>query len=169
MIGHLYWDGGARPTNPGHSGFAVLVETDNGSRTISRYLGIHTNNYAEYMGLIVGIKMAASMGCDEIVMTGDSLLVIEQVSGNWRCNKPDLQNLCRHAQSLLDKHFRDAWEFEHVRGHQGHLQNEHVDELCTEAIKHGMSTLKSNNPWLRKLGREVKIEGKIVEELANER
>lgn len=162
MIAHVYWDGGARPKNPGHAGFAVLVQTDDGERVISRYIGIHTNNYAEYTGLIVGIKMAADMGCDEIVMTGDSKLVIEQVSGNWRCNKDDLRNLMYRAQKLLDDHFRDAWEFIHVRGHQGHEQNERVDELCTDAIKHGMSTLKSNNPWLKKLGREVEIEGRQI-------
>lgn len=162
MIGYVYWDGGARPKNPGHAGFAVLVETDEGERVISRYLGIHTNNYAEYTGLIVGIKMAADLGCDEIVMTGDSKLVIEQVSGNWRCNKEDLRELCYRAQGLLHKHFHDAWEFKHVRGHQGHPQNERVDELCTDAIKHGMSTLRSTNPWLKKLGQEVKIEGRQI-------
>jgi ribonuclease HI len=168
MIAHVWWDGGARPTNPGHAGFAVYVRLDDAvtETTISRYLGPKkTNNYAEYVGLIVAIKVAIRLGADEIVMTGDSKLVIEQVSGNWQCKNNDLKPLCRTAQQLLERNFKDAWEFIHVRGHQAeYSENSYVDEMCTEAIKYGMIEHHNANPFNVKAHGKKPIEGKIIED-----
>ena len=55
----VYFDGGARPTNPGFAGCGVLVLYKHNEIEIGRYLGIRTNNEAEYMGLIIGLKVAS--------------------------------------------------------------------------------------------------------------
>ena len=57
-----YFDGGCRPRNPGHAGIAVVVKLGGRKHILSRYIGIHTNNYAEYTGLIVAVKYAHSLG-----------------------------------------------------------------------------------------------------------
>lgn len=161
MKAQLFFDGGARPTNPGHSGFGVLVQADNQEIEIGRYLGWKTNNEAEYTGLIVALKTAKALGAEEVVITGDSLLVINTVQGEWRCKKDHLRRLMHEAREIL--HSFAQWEFIHVRGHQGHVENERVDQLCTDAILKGMSDMKIANPFTRIAKKTVKPVGKVVD------
>lgn len=146
-------DGGARPTNPGHSGFACVVEIKKPMLpaekfTISRYLGIHTNNYAEYVGLIVGIKYAHYLGAEEIEVVLDSKLVVNQVNGEWVCRQAELKQLRYDAEDLLNELFEGAWQlrWEHRKN------NGEADQACTKAIHYGMLL----NPMLPKSIRDKK-------------
>ena len=56
----------------------------------------------EYLGLILGLRLALSSGVrGRLNVVGDSQLVVRQVCGEWACNKPHLQQLCAEAKGLV--------------------------------------------------------------------
>ena len=136
----LYTDGGARPTNPGHAGCAAWLILPTGQeKTVQRYLGWHTNNYAEYVGLVLGIKLAIEHGRDissHLDIFVDSQIVWGHMTQGWRQNIAALKPLCRDAQDLLHEHFEDdetgerRWTLTHVRREK----NKYADDLCTRVI-----------------------------------
>lgn len=98
----LYTDGAARG-NPGPAGLGVVIEDDRGLRLrgLCRYIGTATNNRAEYLALIEGLRAAAEWKPEHLEVFLDSKLVVEQVNGNWKIKHLDLQPLARQAQDLL--------------------------------------------------------------------
>lgn len=96
-------DGGARG-NPGIAGAgAVLIDADTGEvlEEISCALGVRTNNYAEYYGLIAGLRAAfARDAAATVEVRMDSKLVVEQMSGRWKIKHPDLRELAALARGL---------------------------------------------------------------------
>lgn len=87
----LFTDGGSRG-NPGPSamGFVILDENDNEITKDSKYLGITTNNQAEYQGLQEGLKTCFSMGFRDVDVYMDSLLVVNQMKGIFKVKNRDL-------------------------------------------------------------------------------
>lgn len=96
----VYSDGGSRG-NPGPSAYAIVVVVD-GEVVFERseFLGMHTNNYAEYRGLIAAIGKAVEMGADEAEFVMDSQLVIRQMNGEYRVRNPDMAELHSDAAAL---------------------------------------------------------------------
>ena len=96
----VYSDGGARG-NPGPAAYAVVVCD---GRTIlheeSRYIGIGTNNVAEYMGLIAGLGKAIDMKADEAEFVMDSELVIKQMRGEYKVRSANIADLHHDAKTL---------------------------------------------------------------------
>lgn len=79
-------DGGSRG-NPGPAGYgAVVKDAATGEVLAERkaYVGIATNNVAEYSGLIAGLAAAAELGASTVDVRMDSKLVVEQMSGRWK-------------------------------------------------------------------------------------
>lgn len=142
MHGILHFDGGSAPKNPGHAAFACVVDCEDGTREIlSRYIGIASNNVAEYYGLIVGIKLAHQVGVRELEIISDSKLVVEQILGNWMVKQEALKVLCKEARNLLTELFpgdlgKIYW--------QERIHNEIADDLCTRAICYG----RNLNPFV---------------------
>ncbi|WP_321419423.1 ribonuclease HI family protein [uncultured Methanomethylovorans sp.] len=95
----IQFDGGAVP-NPGTRGIGVILPEDNHVlREISCKLdGIGTNNEAEYSALIGGLKQALALGWTDILVQGDSKLVVNQVAGSWKVNKDNLRSLNEEAK-----------------------------------------------------------------------
>jgi len=96
----IYSDGGARG-NPGISAFAIVV--CQGKDVIyehSEFLGIRTNNYAEYRGLIAAIAKAIDLCADDVEFVMDSELVIKQMRGEYKVKSPQLFDLHHDAKSL---------------------------------------------------------------------
>ena len=96
----VYSDGGSRG-NPGPSAYAIVVTKD--GKTVhehAEFLGVHTNNYAEYRGLIAGISKALELGADEVEFVMDSQLVIRQMTGQYRVKSPDMPALHEDAKNL---------------------------------------------------------------------
>ena len=136
----MSFDGGVRGGNPGHAGFAaVIVLSQFGDEyVIARPLkGLKTNNDAEYMGLIVGLKYAAHLKALSIDIVSDSKLVVEQVNGRWKTKTESTRQYQREARSLLDKLFTDAWTLKWVP----RAQNAVADAYCAKAV------LCAMNPW----------------------
>jgi ribonuclease HI len=125
----LYSDGAARG-NPGPSGAgAVLIEP--GGQVIARlgkYLGHQTNNYAEYMGLILGLKHAKTLGAKEIEIFADSELLIRQLGGRYQVKSSTLRPLYEEAVKLLN-------DFSRVKlVHVPREMNALADEMSNKAI-----------------------------------
>lgn len=96
-------DGGSR-NNPGPAGYgAVVLDGATGEvlREVFDYLGVATNNVAEYNGLLAGLRAAREIDPHaRLDVRMDSRLVIEQLSGRWQVKHPDLRPLAREAATL---------------------------------------------------------------------
>ena len=102
-IWKLYVDGASR-NNPGKSGAGIYIVKDN--KRFSQngfFLGIKTNNQAEYLALIVGIFFLKKyIGKNDIVMIiSDSLLMVKQISGHYKVKNADLLPLFKLSKKLL--------------------------------------------------------------------
>ncbi|MHB1235751.1 MAG: reverse transcriptase-like protein, partial [Microbacteriaceae bacterium] len=97
-------DGGSRG-NPGTAGSgSIVIDAASGEvlAEIGHYLGVATNNVAEYHGLLNGVKKAIELDPDaELHVRMDSKLVIEQMSGRWKIKHPDMAELAAQARQLL--------------------------------------------------------------------
>jgi ribonuclease HI len=97
-----YFDGGAR-SNPGPAGYGVYIVDDQGAvlAQLSGALGIATNNIAEYNGLIAALQWAIDHDVTAITVKGDSLLIIEQMRGNYKVKNEGLKPLHMKARMLV--------------------------------------------------------------------
>ncbi len=102
----VYSDGAARG-NPGPAGAgAVLVEpTGQVVDRLGKFLGVQTNNFAEYIGLLIGLRRARELGVREVEVFADSELMIRQLGGRYQVKSPSLRPALRRgaeaAQRLL--------------------------------------------------------------------
>ncbi len=123
-------DGGARG-NPGPAALGVVIEDDQGVRlrTFHRWLGVATNNQAEYQALIEGLKAITEWKPDRLEVYLDSKLVVEQVNGRWKVKEPELKELHKQAMELL-KRFGETVTVRHV----GREENRGADKLVNMAL-----------------------------------
>lgn len=119
-----YFDGGAR-NNPGPAGYGVHVVDDQGTVLAELHgsLGISTNNIAEYHGLIAALQWAVENNVARLTVKGDSLLIIEQMRGNYKVKNEGLKPLYLQARMLVMQ-IGDV-RFEHVPREQ----NKDADRL----------------------------------------
>jgi len=98
----LYGDGGSRG-NPGPSagGFVILNMQDQILHESGKYLGITTNNQAEYQSLQGGLEAAVKMGCQIVHVHMDSLLVINQMKGIYKVKNRDLWPIHEAIKKLV--------------------------------------------------------------------
>lgn len=108
-----YFDGGARG-NPGPAGFGVHIVDDQGQllAELAEGIGVATNNVAEYRGLLAALQWAVEHGVTELHVRGDSLLLVQQMLGNYRVKNEGLLPLYREARHLCARIGRVS--FEHV-------------------------------------------------------
>ncbi|SNS31238.1 probable phosphoglycerate mutase [Granulicella rosea] len=130
---HAHCDGGSRG-NPGPSGFGALV-TDAQGKTLaelSEFLGIRTNNFAEYSGLLACLDYALKNGHSRLKVVSDSELMVKQIQGKYKVNSPDLKPLWQEARNRIAK--LDAFEISHALRHK----NKEADALANQAMDRGM-------------------------------
>jgi ribonuclease HI len=130
-------DGAARG-NPGPaSAGAVLIDMRRPDArdpravpdaTISEFLGVQTNNVAEYTAVVRALTLAEELGAREVAMLLDSKLIVEQLAGRWRVKDAKLIPLWEASRRLLRG--LDRWSAVHVP----RAQNSLADALCNEAI-----------------------------------
>jgi len=89
-----YTDGASRG-NPGESGIGIKVYDESGNTilTISDYIGVATNNVAEYTALLALLKEAKSMSCSRLVVHSDSELMVRQVNRMYKVKDEGLKKL----------------------------------------------------------------------------
>jgi ribonuclease HI len=113
----VFSDGGARG-NPGPAAIgAVVLDTSSDPprrlATVSEAIGETTNNVAEYRALIAGVAAALPYRPRRLHVRADSLLVVNQLRGEWKVKHAGLQPLFREARALLAQF--DAVDLAHVR------------------------------------------------------
>jgi ribonuclease HI len=106
----MYSDG-ASSGNPGPSGIGVVINLTGGysghkCHRISEYIGIATNNVAEYSALLKGLETARSLGIQHINIYMDSELLVRQIKGIYRVKNANLIPLWKNAMDIL-KDFSD--------------------------------------------------------------
>ncbi|KKU49024.1 MAG: Ribonuclease H [Parcubacteria group bacterium GW2011_GWA2_46_9] len=97
----IYTDGGARG-NPGPAAIGIVIKSNSGSllKTFGRYIGVSTNNQAEYRALIAALEEAKKMGAERIKCFLDSELLVKQLKREYRVKDKDLQSLFVQAWNL---------------------------------------------------------------------
>lgn len=132
---------GACQGNPGPGGWGVLLRYGETVKTLSGAEKHTTNNRMELMAAIMGLE-ALQRSC-RVKMVTDSIYVKKGITEwlpkwrqkNWRTadNKPvKNQDLWERLSELVEKHHIE-WEW--VKGHSGHIENEMADELARDAIE----------------------------------
>jgi probable phosphoglycerate mutase len=125
----VFTDGGARG-NPGIAGYGVYIEDENKNILFEegKFLGIKTNNEAEYMGLIGALTWINNNSPEaEIEINSDSQLLVRQMKGIYKVKAINLKNLWQAAQDLsLGK----GIEFKEIRREL----NYKADALANEAM-----------------------------------
>ncbi len=126
-------DGGSRG-NPGPAGFGAVVEDSHGRvvARLSEFLGVQTNNYAEYAGLLACLKWALEHGYKRLKVVSDSELMVKQMKGQYKVASPGLRPLWEEAKQLS----RQLEKFE--MGHTLRGGNKEADKLANEAMDRGM-------------------------------
>lgn len=133
----IYTDGGAR-NNPGPAGAGVVIIDGKKTVEFKKYLGSQTNNWAEYEAVALALHEAKKHGlagrATEVRM--DSLLVVEQMSGNWKIKEPTLKPQAAKVRALLADF--PGSRFVHIpreeNGKADRLVNEAIDEAPGSGI-----------------------------------
>jgi ribonuclease HI len=124
---------GASKGNPGPSGIGVVIKNEAGEvlAQIARYIGITTNNVAEYQALIVGIQEARDRGATELIARTDSELLANQIKGIYKIKAPHLRELADQVHSSA----RGLTKFTIIHNLRGY--NSAADGLANEGVKSG--------------------------------
>ena len=125
----LYSDGAARG-NPGLAGAGAVLVEPSGQVVdrLGKFLGTQTNNFAEYMGLLLGLRRARELGVHEVEVFADSELMIRQLGGRYQVKSKSLRPLYEEALKLLNT-------FERVKlVHVPREMNRAADEMSNQAI-----------------------------------
>lgn len=91
---------GASKGNPGKAGIGIVITTPEGGTVtrIKEFIGIATNNQAEYRALIAALRAAAGLGKTRLLVNTDSLLLANQMNGKWKVKHPGIVPLFREAK-----------------------------------------------------------------------
>jgi ribonuclease HI len=129
---------GCSKNNPGLAGAgAVIYHFDQEIWGEDFFVGeMFTNNHAEYAGLILGLQQAKLLGIKNLKVEGDSLLIINQMKGLYKCKSIHLIELYDKAKELEE--YFDNIEFCHIFRNK----NKRADELSNIAVDKYLSELK---------------------------
>lgn len=124
-----YVDGGSRG-NPGAAGYGVYLLDEHGHALagLSGALGIRSNNYAEYSGLIAALDYAHSNQFEKVTIFADSELMVRQINGVYKVRSPNLKGLFKRARSLIGR-FKQ-FSLQHIPREQ----NREADRLANLAM-----------------------------------
>ena len=124
----VYCDGASRG-NPGPASYGVSIVTASGESIaeFGEQLGIRTNNYAEYQGVIAALRYLSNTEHRDVTIRMDSKLVIEQLAGRWKVKSPDMRELVSEASRLLGP-------FNATLQWIPREENSRADELANQAL-----------------------------------
>ena len=133
---HIYTDGSALG-NPGPGGYGLLMRSGKHYKEMSQGYRLTTNNRMELLAVIVALETLKNPG-SEVILTTDSKYVVDAVNKKWVFGwekkafkgkkNPDLW---KRFLSIYPKH---QVQFNWVKGHAGHAENERADRLANQGI-----------------------------------
>jgi ribonuclease HI len=128
----IFTDGAARG-NPGPAAIGVALKDAAGNtvETISRTLGVKTNNQAEYMAVIAGVEKAISLGAKQVILKSDSELIVRQLMGQYKVKNADLKELYQKVVALTGR--LEKFSALNIPREQ----NKQADGLCNKALDGG--------------------------------
>lgn len=134
----LYADGGSRG-NPGPAGSGAIIRDEAGATvvTVSEFLGTATNNVAEYTAVLRGLEalrevLGSAVAQAEVEVYMDSMLVVRQMSGEWKLKNEGLKPLAARVRDLVAS-FKSV-TFAHIYRDK----NVDADRLANEAMDRGV-------------------------------
>jgi len=127
-----YIDGGSRG-NPGPAGYGVAINDAAGHRIaeLSDYLGVQTNNFAEYSALLAVLEYAVKHGHKALKVVSDSELLVKQMRGEYKVRNETLQQMAHEARGLIRR--LESFQIRHVLREQ----NREADGLANRAMDAG--------------------------------
>ncbi len=122
-------DGGARG-NPGPAAYGVVVRDTKGNiiTELGEYLGLQTNNFAEYSGLLAALEYAHKENVTALKVFSDSELLVKQMKGLYKVKSPGLVPLFERARSLVRR--LQYFSIEHVRRER----NRDADRMVNQVL-----------------------------------
>lgn len=133
----IFGDGGARG-NPGPAGSGAVIRNEAGETvaTVSEFLGIATNNVAEYTAIIRALeKLSAMLESKvqeaDVAIYADSMLVVKQMTGEWKLKHPGLKPLAARVQELASRFHSVSY------AHVYREANTDADRLANDAMDRG--------------------------------
>ncbi|NQV89409.1 MAG: ribonuclease HI family protein [Parcubacteria group bacterium] len=126
---HLYTDGGSRG-NPGPSASGAVIKTPKGKviGEAMKYLGITTNNQAEYTAIIIGLEKAKELGAVKVDVFMDSELATKQLKGEYKVKNPEIAKRFLEVKNLI--HQFDKVTFTHIYREK----NKEADALVNKCL-----------------------------------
>jgi ribonuclease HI len=130
----LFADGGSRG-NPGPAASGAVLYAEDGSELadVGEFLGIATNNVAEWRALVIGLVRARELGVDDIAIRMDSELVVRQVTGVYRVKHADLIPHATKVKALL-REFKSS-DIRHVPRKQNAAADAVVNRVLDVATR----------------------------------
>ncbi len=136
----IYSDGGSRGNpGPSASGFVIMNSREEVLHQGGAYLGITTNNQAEYHGVRLGLEKAAEMGAKTIDFRMDSLLVTNQLNGVYKIKNHDLWPIYERIKELVGQF--ESVKFSHVRREFNQLADGMVNKILDAHADNEQSAL----------------------------
>lgn len=131
----IYSDGGSRGNpGPSASGFVVMDEKENVIHQGGLYLGVTTNNQAEYHGVRLGLEKALELGVRTVDFRMDSLLVANQLNGVYKIKNRELWPINERIKDLVKKF--ESVTFSHVRREYNQLADGMVNKILNAHADH---------------------------------
>lgn len=140
-------DGGSRG-NPGPAGYGAVVQDPEG-HTVARlneFLGIQTNNFAEYSGLLAVLRWAIEHQAPQVRVVSDSELMVKQLQGKYKVSSPAIRPLYDEAKKLVRQ--LEGFEIRHTL----RAGNKEADQLANEAMDRGMGKSRDQGTGIREQG-----------------
>lgn len=125
----VFTDGASRG-NPGKAGIGIYVIRNEVEEKYKEYLGIVTNNVAEYKALIKAIDIINLKKTDRVIFHSDSLLMVNQVNGIFKVKDENLKKLNEEVLKKLKNKFKANWNLVYIPREE----NKVADKLANEAI-----------------------------------
>ncbi|MCJ7769773.1 MAG: ribonuclease HI family protein [Dehalococcoidales bacterium] len=125
----IHSDGASR-NNPGPAAIGATIKDEQGRllATISRSIGLATNNQAEYRAVIAALEKAIKLGARQIDLNLDSELIVKQVTGQYRVKNEALKPLFDMVKKLLGS--LEGFSIRHIP----RQQNQEADRLANNAL-----------------------------------
>lgn len=127
----IYTDGGSRG-NPGPAAIGAVVQIDGTQHLFKKYIGITTNNQAEYQAILLGLEKAQQLGATEAECYLDSELVQKQLTRQYKVKHADIQPWFVKVWNI-SQHFKKI-SFTHVLREKNKIADKLVNEALDEAV-----------------------------------
>lgn len=130
----IYVDGASRG-NPGEAGAGIVILDEKGRvvKGLKDYLGVTTNNQAEYKALLLALKEVKGLGAERVIIRSDSELVVRQIKGEYRVKDKGIRPLYAEVIGLLKE--LKGYDIIHI----DREENKEADRLANQAIDESLA------------------------------